>query len=162
MGSPLQPAMRKPNRKARARPAATDTNGSASPQDSTTPESSATDATQPETATPALPEAPSAGSDLQKEPKPHSRRQPDRAPSSPAGWIGSFDQLFPATNDVACFREPGGTIIDASEAFQAKFGRRTDHWIGVAFEQIVHREDTAPRLKTSDNYPGTGPRESLI
>ena len=64
-----------------------------------------------------------------------------RDPASPAGWIGSFDQLFPTTNDVACFRDPGGAIIDASEAFVAKFGRRTDRWIGVPFEQIVHRED---------------------
>ncbi|MBK8475684.1 MAG: PAS domain S-box protein [Opitutaceae bacterium] len=64
-----------------------------------------------------------------------------RDPASPAGWIGSFDQLFPATNDIACFRDPGGAIIDASEAFQSMFGRRTDHWIGIPFEQIVHRED---------------------
>jgi PAS domain S-box-containing protein len=80
-----------------------------------------------------------------------------RDPASPAGWIGSFDQLFPATNDVACFRDPGGAIIDASEAFQAKFGRRTDHWIGVPFDQIVHREDfitleQAQRLLATSPY----------
>ena len=60
---------------------------------------------------------------------------------APPGWAGSFDQLFPAAADVACFRDPGGAIIDASEAFLAKFGRREDRWIGVPFDQIVHRDD---------------------
>jgi PAS domain S-box-containing protein len=68
---------------------------------------------------------------------------PQRLPEAPAGWIGSFDQLFPATTEVACFRDPGGAIIDTSEAFLAKFGRREDRWIGVPFEQIVHRDDYA-------------------
>ncbi len=64
-----------------------------------------------------------------------------RPAETPAGWVGSFDQLFPATTDVACFRDPGGALIDTSEAFLAKFGRRDDRWIGIPFEQIVHRDD---------------------
>ncbi len=65
----------------------------------------------------------------------------NRGEGSPAGWIGSFEKLFPASSDVACFRDPSGAIIDISEAFLAKFGRRPDRWMGVPFDQIVHRED---------------------
>ncbi|MFT3829517.1 MAG: response regulator [Opitutaceae bacterium] len=72
---------------------------------------------------------------------PKTESAPQRHPDAPAGWIGSFDQLFPATTDVACFRDPGGAIIDISEAFLAKFGRREDRWLGIPFEQIVHRDD---------------------
>ncbi len=76
------------------------------------------------------------------------RAPPGSANDVPAGWSGSFEHLFPATTEVACFRDPGGAIIDTSEAFVAKFGKRADRWIGVSFEQIVHREDF-PALEQS-------------
>ena len=95
------------------------------------------------------------------EPKapPRAVARPQRDPTTPAGWIGSFDQLFPATNDVACFRDPGGAIIDASEAFQAMFGRRVDHWIGIPFEQIVHREDFTS-LEQAQRQLATSPHQA--
>ena len=64
-----------------------------------------------------------------------------RGSDTPRGWVGSFERLFPATNEVACFRDPGGTLIDTSEAFLAKFGSREDRWVGIPFAQIVHRDD---------------------
>ena len=66
---------------------------------------------------------------------------PAAKPAQPAGWTGSFDRLFPAADEVACFRDPAGGIVDISDAFVAKFGRRPDRWIGVPVDEIVHRDD---------------------
>ena len=97
-------------------------------------------------------------------PKPLRSRTgtPDQVqvPEAPHGWIGSFEKLFPATNEVACFRDPGGTIIDTTEAFLAKFGRRDDRWVGLSFTQIVHREDfpiveqAQQQVSTADGQTG--------
>ncbi len=86
---------------------------------------------------------------------------PSRAPGAPNGWAGSFEKLFPATTDVACFRDPGGAIIDTSEAFLAKFGRREDRWIGVPFEQIVHRDDY-PALEQAQRQVVNTPSQTSV
>jgi two-component system, cell cycle sensor histidine kinase and response regulator CckA len=84
-----------------------------------------------------------------------------RGPEAPNGWVGSFEQLFPSTTDVACFRDPGGAIIDTSEAFLAKFGRREDRWVGIPFEQIVHREDYSV-LEQAQQQISTSPNQANI
>jgi len=81
---------------------------------------------------------------------------PPRSPDAPRGWIGSFEKLFPATNEVACFRDPGGAIIDTSEAFLAKFGSRDDRWIGIPFAQIVHRDDFTLLEQTRSQVTSAG------
>jgi PAS domain S-box-containing protein len=142
--------MRKPSRPPLARPASSEPKSPAQPKATGEPKPLAQPKAQAGPKPPAKSKAAAArksqpkpptepGSSAARRAKVPAQALPDH--SSPAGWIGSFDQLFPATNDVACFRDPGGTIIDASEAFQAKFGRRTDHWIGISFDLIVHLED---------------------
>ena len=90
-----------------------------------------------------------------------AQSQPERGIGAPNGWIGSFEQLFPATNDVACFRDPGGAIIDASEAFLAKFGKRTDRWVGIPFDQIVHCDDF-PELERAQRQLFAPPHQASL
>ena len=83
---------------------------------------------------------PRVGRASRRLPAPIAAEVPSK-PAVPTGWTGAYDRLFPAADEVACFRDPVGGIIDISDAFAAKFGKRPDRWIGVQVEEIVHRDD---------------------